>query len=87
MALLPGASAGATALHERTHDERDYEPRIDAEQEGRKQPESGLLEPVRVSQSHRVSTLALFTAIALAQVAWGLFLGYVAYSAWIRLPF
>jgi hypothetical protein len=87
MALLLGENAGSAALQERTHDERDYEePHDDAAQEGADQPDSGSLDRV-LPNGHWAGTLIPSVGIMLMQVVWVAFLAYVAYSAWIHLPF
>jgi hypothetical protein len=85
MELSPGGRAGAGALQDRAEDERDAEPRAEAEQESCEQSEIESLEPVGPSRSHRVGTLLLLAGIVLLQVAWVTLLGYMAYSVWIHL--
>ena len=87
MKLSPGGRAGAGALQDRAEDERDAEPCAEAEQESCEQLEIDSLEPIGPGRSHRVSTLLPLAGIVLLQVAWVAFLGYLAYSAWIHVPF
>ena len=85
MESSPGGRAGA--LQDRVEDERDAEPRAEADQEGCEQLEIDSLGPVGPGRSHRVGTLLPLAGIVLLQVAWVAFLGYLAYSAWIHVPF
>ena len=87
MASSRGGRAGASALQERVEAERDGEPRAQAEREGCKQPEIDGLGAVDPSRNHRAGTLLPLAGIVLLQGAWVAFLGYLAYSAWIHLPF
>lgn len=82
MEVTRDASCGASGLQEHGHEERLDEQHAQGGREASEQPESGSL---RTADRDHWGGAVL--AVVLMQVAWAALLGYLMYSAWVRIPF